>query len=79
MVNRRALCKRLAGGLAGALVPGSAAPAASAARPEDGPGGNPLCFRGAHEQPTAAPGKAVRFGERLRPYLEDCRGEIRRP
>jgi len=56
-------------------VPGAAA----AARPEDGPGGNPACFRGAHEQPTAQPGEGSHFGDGLRPYLEDCRGEIRRP
>jgi hypothetical protein len=79
VATRRALAGRLAGGLAAWLLLGRAAPAAAAGRPEGGPGGNPACFRGAHEQPTAPPGEGTDFGGRLRPYLEDCRGEIRRP
>ena len=62
-----------------AVAVAGAGPAGAAGRPEVGPGANPACFRGAHEQPTAPPGEGPHFGGRLRPYLEDCWGEIRRP
>ena len=45
-----------------ALAVGVPAPDAAAARPEDGPGGNPARFRSAHEQPTAPPGEGSHFG-----------------
>ena len=65
--------------LAVALAVGVPGPDAAAGRPEDGPGRNPACFRSAHEQPTSPPGEGSHFGGRLWPYLEVCRGEIRRP
>jgi hypothetical protein len=62
-----------------AIALGGTDPAGAAGRSEDGPGANPACFRSAHEQPTAQPGDGPHFGDGLRPYLEDCRGEVRRP
>lgn len=50
--------------------------AAAAARPEDGPGGNPACFRGAREQPTTQPSEGTTSATASGPTLP--RGLLRR-